>query len=137
MGRPLSLTKEVIAELCTYIENGNTQKDAILMCGFTETTLYDWLKKARANEEAGVESIYTELSKSLKKSESRFKAYHIQQIHKASKTTWQASAWLLERKYPKEYAKVDRTSVIMEDDNGQLGELMVIMKRRDKTVNGE
>ena len=42
----------------------------------------------------------------VKKAEEKAKAYHLQQIRKASENgSWQASAWYLERKHPQEWGR--------------------------------
>lgn len=133
----VELNRAFIKEFCGYIENGITQRDAALMCGISEACLYKWLGRGKQEIELGIDaedSIYVELVESLKRSEPKFKAYHIQQIHKASRDLkqWQASAWLLERKYPREFGKVDRNAVQAEDDNGQLRELAKLFKQREE-----
>ena len=44
-GRRLLLNPELIRELCSFIENGGSNKDAALLCNVDESTLYDWVNK--------------------------------------------------------------------------------------------
>lgn len=109
-GRPPKLTKATVDQICLYIENGNTNKDAVLLCGLTESAFYQWKERAMRLKDQGrlgrVENeIYLYLVESLKKAESKFRAYHISNINAASKSQWQASAWMLERRYPGEYGR--------------------------------
>ena len=45
------------------------------------------------------------LSKAMKKADAEREAELVTRIMRASDKTWQAAAWLLERKYPERYAK--------------------------------
>ena len=47
----------------------------------------------------------TQLSKAMKKADAEREAALVTRIMRASDDTWQAAAWLLERKYPDRYAK--------------------------------
>ena len=104
----MKYSKETTAEICQYIEAGNSNKDAAALVGITETTFYEWVKKP-------------EFSKSIKKAELRCKARNIAIIQKAASTTWQAAAWWLERKYANEYARIEKslTADITEAENDE------------------
>ena len=47
----------------------------------------------------------TQLSKAMKKADAAREAALVTRIMRASDDTWQAAAWLLERRYPDRYAK--------------------------------
>lgn len=47
----------------------------------------------------------TQLSKAMKKADAEREAALVTRIMRASDDTWQAAAWLLERRYPERYAK--------------------------------
>lgn len=106
-GRRTKLTTELINEICSYVENGNTNKDAAILSNVGESTFYLWLQKAEEDKKAKKESIYMEFLESLKKALVTFKAYHIQQVTKAAKDPryWAASMTLLERKFPEEFGR--------------------------------
>lgn len=96
----LKLNKELIEKAHNLISEGHY---AVVVCtylGIHESTFYDWLKKAKEHIEAGKNSIYTEFSKSIQEAEAKAEMRHLQNIAKsANDGTWQASAWLLERKH--------------------------------------
>lgn len=75
--------------------------------------------------------LHDKLVESLKKAEAQFKAVHVNNIIQAGKEKrhWQASAWLLERKYPKEYGKIDRNAVMLTADDGELAEVAEMFQR--------
>ena len=112
-GRPTKLTKKLQEDICGYIENGASFKDACLLANIDITTFCNWRKQGKIDEGNNKDSIYSNFSKATKKAEATFKIYHVQQITKASREQghWQASAWLLERKYPDEYGKYDRLKI--------------------------
>lgn len=92
-GRPTKLTKNLHEEIVSYIEQGLTYKDVCFAVGIAESTFYDWKIE------------FAEFSEAIKKAEMKCKAERIATIFKASEKSWQAAAWWLERRYPKEYGK--------------------------------
>lgn len=62
----------------------------------------------------------TQLSKAMKKADAEREAALVTRIMRASDDTWQAAAWLLERRYPDRYAKpvrpVEDRSAEMDDE---------------------
>ncbi|MDD5109503.1 MAG: hypothetical protein PHC29_08430 [Candidatus Omnitrophica bacterium] len=135
-------SKKVVDEICKYIGAGNTAKDACLMCDISEETFYNWqrpeVKDKKTGEMIKNPQFHPELSELLKKAEAKFKATHISIINRAAsgtkgliktvkqngdieekevwleKPNWFASAWVLERKFKKEYAV--RREITGEDD---------------------
>lgn len=124
------LSDELIAELYKWISMGLTNVDACRLCNIHEATFYRWLKNGKSGRGSSLER---KLCEAMKKAEAEFKAIHVANImSEAKKGTWQASAWLLERRQPKEYARIDRKDSQKEDDTGQLSEILEMMKRHAK-----
>lgn len=115
-GAHTKLTRELIDSICTYIENGMTNKDAADLSDVTEDTLYRWLREADEKDDQGNplphRRLQFELKTAMNKARASFKAYHVQTIIRASRKQWTASAWLLERKFPEEYAAADRSFIM-------------------------
>ena len=115
-GRGPKLNKALIDEYCTYIENGMTVVDSCNLCGISKESFYRWLREAEAKDDFGRPipkyALQRELKGAVEKAQASFKAFHVQSIIKASRRNWTASAWLLERKYPEEYAAIDRRTAI-------------------------
>lgn len=86
--------KEIVEEICGYIEKGNSHKDAATLCDISQDTFYEW-KNTRP-----------EFSEKLKKAEAACKARVISTMQIAAQDvkTWTAAAWWLERKYKDEFA---------------------------------
>lgn len=95
---------EVVKEICDHIKNGLTKKDAAILSGITEQSIYDWINK------------YSSFSQSVKKAEVDAKNDMIKIIRLTAKgwkdkdtgkvtlPVWQAAAWMCERKYRDEFA---------------------------------
>lgn len=107
MARPIKLTKKLIKEVCTYIENGLSNVDACRMVNINESTFYEYIK--RGNDPKEKNCIFSEFNKSIKKALIKFKLYHLQKIRIAGDSgTWQASAWLMERKFKEEFGRFEK-----------------------------
>ena len=110
------LTDDKIDEICTYIENGMSDKDAADLSEICRDTFYRWLREADAVDKDGKPPAQFKQQRKLKnaliKARASFKAYHVQRIIRASQKNWTASAWLLERKFPEEFASLDRATMI-------------------------
>ena len=134
MARNPKICKELVDEILTYKENGISDKDICDMVGISQTAFYEWLKEGETGKSAKDDTkkpayydLKLELVEGLKRARAAFKAYHIQNITKASKKDWTASAWILERMYPKEYSRIDRQIALQGDaakDNGMLPEIL-------------
>ena len=134
MPRKTKLTDEFITEFCKYVSNGVSIKDACSVCGISEVTFYQWKKEAEFKKSDPLyksvvnRELKIKFSNEIKKAEVKFKSYHLSNITNASQSDWKASAWILERKYPKEYARVDRNAVVLSSDNGILPEVLDVLK---------
>ncbi|MBN2167605.1 MAG: hypothetical protein JW738_00045 [Actinobacteria bacterium] len=100
-GRRPKLTKELQERICQLISAGNYIKTACQASGISEQTYINW-KKWGEKRSAG---IYFEFFEAVKKAEATAIARNIAVIQTASRDSWQAAAWWLERKYPKEWGR--------------------------------
>ena len=87
------------------IEMGFSNEKACDYACISEPTFYAWINRANAEIESGKKnSVYIKFLKDYKKAKSTFVMKHVKRITKASDDgTWQASAWLLERRCPDEF----------------------------------
>lgn len=97
------LYPEVIKNIIKLIESGSTFKDAAILSGISENTLYDWLKRSLEFKEA----VY--------KARAAHKKYCETRVYAAMKTNWQAAAWWLERKYFEEFASRTKIETTIEN----------------------
>lgn len=86
--------KAVAAKVIEMVSNGLTIARACEWAGIKPSTFRHW----RLDD--------TTLAHALKKAEIDFEAMHLANITTAASESWQASAWLLERKFKKRYAKI-------------------------------
>jgi len=89
---------EKTEEICDLLRVGSNRTDACLCADIHYDTFCEWMTK-------------TDFSERIKKAEAECKNRNIKLIQKAAITTWQAGAWLLERRYPDEYALRNRTEL--------------------------
>jgi len=137
--RPIRLSKELIDQLATYIENGNFAQDACRLVGVSESGFYKWLATGKAINAGEIRAtsrnaLCVELVEAIKHADAKFKAYHIANINKASKTTWQASAWMLERRFPDDYGR--RGEGIRVESEGTV-KIYIPDNNRDGEPNGD
>ena len=133
MPRKLTLNDELIENLCKCISNGLNNKDACAMCGVTEDTFYKWLREAEdTKSRVNHRELKIKLAESLKKAEAKFKAFHLGNITKSASGDWKASAWILERKFPKEFARIDRNAVVLSADDGMLPKVLEVISDMNK-----
>ena len=128
------ICKELIDEILTYKENGLSDSDICDMCMIGKSTFYEWVSEGEKIKNGDLElddvpygSLKVDLAEGLKRAKVAFKAFHIQNITKAGKKNWQASAWMLERFFPKEFGRIDRQVAIMgeaDKENGMLEEIL-------------
>jgi hypothetical protein len=102
----LKLNKELIDKAHRLISEGHY---AVVVCtylGIDESTFYKWINKAKQDIEANKKSIYVEFFQSINEAEAKAEMRHLQNIAKAATDgTWQASAWLLERKHKNRWSQ--------------------------------
>ena len=107
MPAKLKLTYKLVEEIVELKRDGLCDADIIAAIGVNQSTFYRWLKDGE-NAKTGVKrTLYTE----LKKAEAMYKKSLLTTIKSAAMSRaqyWTAAAWLLERKYPMEYGKMER-----------------------------
>lgn len=92
---------DLIARAVKLKKGGSNNVDIARAVGIAESTFYRWVSTPSNEKER-------ELSESLKKCEADYKNALQRIIAKAAQERdWKAAAWLLERKYPDEYARPD------------------------------
>jgi hypothetical protein len=111
-GRPTKLTPDLQNKIIEGIKAGNFPATAAAIEGIAESTFYRWMKWGRERKSG----LFREFWEAVKNAERFAEAYHVQNVRKAAdgdlehgvRPQWQASAWWLERKFPKRWGKIDR-----------------------------
>lgn len=95
-------TKEAIEVAIKLKKAGCTNKDIAAALDVSESMFYRWINHPKTENQV-------QLGQSLKKTETDYKKSLQDIIYKAAKKRdWKAAAWLLERKYPQEFARIIR-----------------------------
>lgn len=90
-------TAEIITRAVKLKKAGALDKDIAAACGVRPETLCRWINDPKSENQA-------QLSQALKKAEADYyAALEAIVLRAAREQTWQAAAWLLERKRPSDY----------------------------------
>ncbi len=117
--QPRLLTPAVQKTICKAIKLGAKLEIAARAAGIGARTLDEWLKHGRDELQADPDAsgpcaaFVSEVMIASAKNEQEL----IGIIRKEAPKTWQAAAWLLERKFPQRYARVDRLRVSGDEVN--------------------
>lgn len=105
-GRPLKLTDEVKAKLLDCLRKGATYELSCHCAGIAYSTFRNWITKGNEPDEQEENGIFADFFTEVKKAEGDAALKWLEQIDIAVENGhWQAAAWKLERRYPKDYAK--------------------------------
>ncbi len=103
-GRRSKLTPEVQETICRYVRQGLTYETAARAAGISESTFYRW----RARGEKAQRGKFRQFWEAVKKAEAEAEQRLVERILAASRDSWQAAAWILERRYPDRWGRRDR-----------------------------
>lgn len=113
-GRPPEITDEKIEKILDCIRKGAYIETAAAVAGINKSTFYDWLKKGARKQGA----IYERFSDAVRQAMGESQMFDINVIHDcAAKGNWQAAAWRLERKNPKQWGRREYVSDDKDDFN--------------------
>ncbi|WP_009963175.1 hypothetical protein [Verrucomicrobium spinosum] len=101
-GRPTLLNPTRQAALLEAIEQGMPLKHAAAVASMSYDTLNHWQKRGE-NESAPEE--YRQFCQLLRRSQAIAMQVHLSSICDAAKRDWRAAAWMLERRYPEDFAR--------------------------------
>ena len=111
MSRDTKLNPERQKRFLQAIRLGNYRCVAANFAGISPQTLYEWIKKGKAQKEG----VYRDFLEALKQLESEVEAETIGIIRKAAIDQWQAAAWMLERKHYKRWGRKERQEITGKD----------------------
>ena len=111
----LEAEPELAQGIIDLLEKGMPRVHACAQHRVAEKTFYNWMLKYRECLEKGdTESVYFQFGQAAKEAESKFIERNIAVIQIASIKSWQAAAWLLERRFGNEFGRKQK---IMQTDN--------------------
>ncbi len=100
MARPTKLNDITERKILDATGKGLPRDTVAKLAGIEPSTLYLWLRKGRAGDPE-----YSEFSASVKRAEAQGEAELVATIRAASSDSWQAAAWLLERRRPERWGQ--------------------------------
>lgn len=101
-GRPTLLNPTRQAALLSAIEEGLPLKEAAEIAGISYNTLNHWQNRG-ANESAPPE--FRQFCQLLRRSQALAMQVNVSAIRDAAKRDWRAAAWILERRFPADFAR--------------------------------
>ena len=94
-GRPISLTPDIAKRIFDAVSIGATKEIAAGYAGVSARTIYKWLSRGEEGEEP-----FCQFLQDYKMAEAKGAIKHLGKITQAAhEGTWQASAWILERRH--------------------------------------
>ena len=117
MPAKLKRTNKLVDQIVELKRDGLCDADIIAAIGVNPSTFYRWLKEGEGTKSGVKRALYEE----IKKAEAYYKKSLLTTIKDAAMSRaqyWTAAAWLLERKYPMEYGKMERKAE--EADNAPM-----------------
>ncbi len=91
--KPYKMTPERVQIILEALGDGMTQRDASMLAGISEDTLCIWKRtNSEFSEQMGQKAI-------------EYKRKMMKRIEKAGEKDWKATAWLLERKFKRDFSE--------------------------------
>jgi transposase len=122
MGARTKLTPERVARLVEALEAGNYDESAARYAGISRSIYYAWLARGRkerdrltGDEKARPlksEEPFLDFLDKVEEAIAKAEVRNVAIIQKAGNTTWQASAWWLERKMPNKWGRHDKQELV-------------------------
>ncbi len=126
MPRTLELDRraEVQDEIVKAVKLGASFRDAAMSAGICEATFHNYKAealRAREKREAGKRLTPRDRKmlaflEAVQKAEAEFKKSAVQRINLHGRKNWMALAWILDRRYPREFGRVERVIAPDESD---------------------
>ena len=95
MGRPTKLDASRTKRLCDALRKGLPRATAARLAGIDYSTMRNWVAAAKAGEAA-----YLPFFREVTKAEAEAEEIFASRISAHSLDSWQAAAWMLERRHP-------------------------------------
>lgn len=105
-GRPGKYSKKLHDTIIQGILGGNTRTTSFALTGMHPDTIYDWIRSGKDHPEKYPQ--YVSLLEDIEYAEALVESEKVAAVKVAADTgTWQAAAWWLERRRPRDYGRND------------------------------
>lgn len=118
-GRKSKLTPERQERICELLRAGNYAGVAAKAAGIAESTFYAWIERG----EKARTGAFAEFAEAVKKAEAEGETAALEIIQTAALESWQAAAWLLERRFPQRWARANRDTARGETEGFEVLDL--------------
>ncbi len=123
-GRKLILdaNPQKVEDLINNLRLGLYVNQACELTGISLSSYYGWKAKAEEIEERDddnpipADQLFLDFLDAVKKARATAEAYHLRNVRDAGETSWQASAWWLERSAPERWGRRERVEVVGKDE---------------------
>jgi len=130
MARPTKLTPAVEERIARAIRAGNYPEVAARHAGVHPSTYYRWLERGGLDGEAPEDDPYRHFRAEVERALADSEAAEVGLIAQAARGgTWQAGAWLLERRFPDRWGRRQRVEQVHELKEGEATELEAEIER--------
>lgn len=130
------LTPDVQTKIIQALKTGAYIEGAAAYANVTKQSIYNWLRRGSEEKSGKYKDFMIAVESALDAAE----LIHLNNLNNQSKGDWRASAWVLERKYPKRWGK--REIVKIEDNDTKGGAFedeslnAVVARELDKIDDG-
>lgn len=113
--RPTKLTPAIEKIIIDTLRVGATFEAAAGRAGISVSTIHEWRRRGRGESLKGkTTKRLVEFAIAVDRAMADAETSIVAAIRKASAEEWQAGAWLLERRHPDRYGRVDRSKVELD-----------------------
>lgn len=103
--RPMKFSEQTVERIVAVLRAGNYPAVAAAAAGITEKTYYQWLRWGRSD--AAADAPYRDFATRVERALSEGEARNVTLVASAATENWQAAAWMLERRWPERWARVN------------------------------
>ena len=128
VGRPSQLKDPARQAILDAIQNGAPYTEACAAVGISTATMRGWKRQGELDTRAGKSSAFAAFFADVQKARGLFVAEGVAAIKEASRQSWQARAWLLERRRPELFADNRAELRRMEKQVAELMKLLADIK---------
>lgn len=123
MARPTKLTDQKQSVICEALRKGHTHVTAAHLASITDRTFYNWMERGenpRRRKSDGEpykdDRPFVQFFQAVKKAEAEGEKVLVDRIHAHSVEKWQAGAWILERRHPERWGKVNKHDITSDGE---------------------
>lgn len=126
-GRKTLIDPEKRATIMECVEIGMPYKYAAHAARVSERVLYDWLERGREDFDAGLTTEFSEFLHDIEQGLAGRLKKHMIRINEGAQV-WHSSAWMLERRWRKDFGQ---DAAMVEELTNRLGKLEALLQKQD------